>query len=152
MNEKHQSDSTTQKNIEKTIIDKLVDFHGCELLNKIEGYSFEPDFFNKERRIVGEIYCGIEKLKSAQKHKIMADCFKLVAIEKVLGGKWEKYIIVVDEKIKKSLEGPKTWSKLAMDELGITLKLLLPNDKELIDLQKAKEKQQKGMTTTSSKI
>ena len=59
----HQSDSTTQKNIEKTIIDKLVIFHGCELLNKIEGYSFEPDFFNKERRIVGEIYCGIEKLK-----------------------------------------------------------------------------------------
>ena len=148
----HQSDSTTQKNIEKTIIDKLVIFHGCELLNKIEGYSFEPDFFNKERRIVGEIYCGIEKLKSAQKHKIMADCFKLVAIEKVLVGIWEKYIIVVDEKIKKSLEGPKTWSKLAMDELGITLKLLLPNDKELIDLQKAKEKQQKGMTTTSSKI
>lgn len=148
----HQSDSTTQKNIEKTIIDKLVIFHGCELLNKIEGYSFEPDFFNKERRIVGEIYCGIEKLKSAQKHKIMADCFKLVAIEKVLGGKWEKYIIVVDENIKKSLEVSKTWSKLAMDELGITLKLLLPNDKELIDLQKAKEKQQKGMTTTSSKI
>ena len=151
MNEKHQSDSTAQRDNERIIIQKLTDFHGCELLNKIEGYSFQPDFFNKERRIVGEIYCGIEKLKSAQKHKIMADCFKLVAIEKVLGGKWEKYIIVVDEKIKKSLEGEKSWSKLAMDELGITLKLLLPNDKELIDLQKAKERQQIGMTISASK-
>ena len=151
MNEKHQSDSTAQRDNERIIIQKLTDFHGCELLNKIEGYSFQPDFFNKERRIVGEIYCGIEKLKSAQKHKIMADCFKLVAIEKVLGGIWEKYIIVIDDNIKKSLEGEKTWSKLAMDELGITLKLHSIERDQLKNLQKTKEMQQIGMTTTSSK-
>ena len=151
MSEIHQFDSTAQRDNERIIIQKLIVFHGCELLNKIEGYTFEPDFFNKEKRIVGEIYCGLEKLKSAQKHKIMADCFKLVAIEKVLGGKWEKYIIVVDENIKKSLEVSKTWSKLAMDEMGITLKLELPDPEQLINLKITKEMQQIGMTISASK-
>lgn len=150
MTTKHFSDSTPQREVEKNVLEILQDKYGCEFQNKIEGLPFQPDFFNKEKRIVGEIYAGIDKLNSAQKNKIMADCFKLISIEKILGGEWKKYIIVVDNKIEESLKRD-GWRKKAMEEVGITLQLEKISEKDEKKLREAKKRQQQGMKISKAK-
>ncbi len=144
MSGKHLSDSTPRIEVEKNIVESLQVKYGCEFQNKIEGLSFQPDFFNKEKMIIGEIYSGIDKLNSAQKNKIMADCFKLISIEKSLGGDWNKYIVVIDNKIEESLKGD-GWRKKAMEEAKITLLLEKISEEDRKKLEETKKRQQQGM-------
>ena len=150
MNEKHLSDSTPQREVEKNVVESLQAKYDCEFQNKIEGFPFQPDFFNKEKRIVGEIYAGTDKLNSAQKNKIMADCFKLISIEKSLGGEWQKYIVVIDNKIEESLKRD-GWRKKAMEEANITLRLEKISEEDENKLREAKKRQQQGMKFSKNK-
>ena len=93
MQSKHLSDSTPQNEIEKNILDFIKDEFNCEFSKRIDNLNYQPDFFNEERKIIGEIYTSAD-LKGSRKHKITADCFKLIALEKELGGNYKKYVIV----------------------------------------------------------
>lgn len=143
MQSKHLSDSTSQNEVEKNILDFLKDEFNCEFSKKIDNLSYQPDFFNKEEKIVGEIYTSAD-LKGSRKHKITADCFKLIAIEKELGGNYKKYIIV-DENVKRLLESEKGWRNNAMKLFGIELHVFNITEEDKQKLKEARIKQQQGM-------
>ncbi len=143
MQPKHFSDSTPQNEVEQNILDFLKYEFNCEFSKKIDNLNYQPDFFNKEEKIVGEIYTSAD-LKGSRKHKITADCFKLIAIEKELGGNYKKYIIV-DENVKRSLESERGWRKNAMELFGIELRVFNIKEEDKQKLSEARKKQQQGM-------
>lgn len=140
MNSQHLSTSTAQNDVEKNILDFLKNRFNCEFSKKIDNLNYQPDFFNKERKIVGEIYTSVD-LKGSRKHKITADCFKLIAIEKELGGNWNKYIFV-DENVKQAFTG---WRKNAMELFGIELLTFAISEEDKKKLNGARKKQQQGI-------
>lgn len=83
-------------------------------------------------------------MKGSRKHKITADCFKMIAIEKELGGNYKKYVIV-DENVKRSLESEKGWRKNAMELFGIELRIFNITEEDKQKLKEARQKQQQGM-------
>lgn len=139
----HLSDSTLQNEIEKNILDFIKDEFNCEFSKRIDNLNYQPDFFNEERKIIGEIYTSAD-LKGSRKHKITADCFKMIAIEKELGGNYKKYVIV-DENVKRSLESEKGWRKNAMELFGIELRIFNITEEDKQKLKEARQKQQQGM-------
>lgn len=139
----HLSDSSVQGKIEIKIVKKLEKDHGCIFSKIRENSRFEFDFFNDEKKIIGEIYAGIDKLNPAQKKKVITDCFKLVCAEKKFGGEWNKYIVFVDEKIKNAFIGDSWISEaIKLFEIKLITVDLLP--KELDELRLAKKRQQIG--------
>lgn len=144
MHSQHLSDSTPQNDVEKNILDFIKDEFNCEFSKKIDNLNYQPDFFNKEEKIVGEIYTSAD-LKGSKINKITADCFKLIAIEKELGGNWNKYILV-DENVKQALTG---WRKNAMELFGIELRAFTISEEDKQKLKEARTKQQQGMKVTN---
>lgn len=139
----HISDSLVQRDIEKIIVEKLAISHNCTFSRKRDGSKFEFDFFNEEKKIIGEIYAGIDKISPGSKKKVITDCFKLVAAEKKFGGEWNKYIVFVDEKIKKSFEG-ESWIKESIKLFGIELETEPLSNEDENKLREAKKRQQQG--------
>jgi hypothetical protein len=147
MSNKH--NSGTQLSIESIVIEQLKKGLKCELSKQtvpIEDTNavFEFDFFNKEERIIGEIYAGIDKLKAGQKRKVGNDCFKLISAEKTFGGNWNKYIVFVDDNIKKIFdERSRSWLSKSIDKWGIKLELVNLTEEKFSEIKKAKDKQGK---------
>ena len=141
MKEEHLSSSQTQRDIEKMIVEDLALRHGCAFEKKVK--CFEFDFFNEEESIIGEVYCGIDSISAGSKKKVITDCFKLVAAEKLFGGVWEKYIVFVDPKIKAYFEG-NSWVSEAIKTFGIKLETVDLSEETLLKLREAKKRQQIG--------
>lgn len=146
MKEEHLSNSETQNEIERIIVESLDKECNCVFSKKAEGLKFEFDLFNKEKRIIGEIYAGIDKISSGSIRKVQSDCFKLVFAEKKMGGEWNKLIIFVDDNIQKKFEGD-SWIKEAIDFFGIELKTIQLSEENKNKLRKAKKRQQIGNQT-----
>ncbi len=143
MKETHLSDSLVQREIEKKVVSKLEIIYSCKFSKTRENSKFEFDFLNEEKKIIGEIYAGIDKLSPAQKKKVITDCFKLIAAEKKFDEKWNKYIVFIDEKIKAAFEG-NSWISEAIEEFGIELKIIDLSPEDESKLREAKKKQQLG--------
>jgi len=96
--EKHDSDSTPQREVEDFVIKKL----GLKQKEKplvISEVSFEFDGVSDDECTVAEVYAGTGKLKSAQRFKISQDILKMVLYEKLTNKSIKKMIVVVDESI-----------------------------------------------------
>lgn len=143
MKKEHPSNSYVQIEIEKSVVTRLEEKYKCNFQKKTENLKFEFDFYNEDERIIGEVYSGIDKLSPASKKKVIADCFKLITAEQMLGGKWKKQIVFVDESIKKKFEG-KSWIAEAIKLFEIELKVIEISEQDKNKLQKVKEKQQIG--------
>ncbi len=143
MKEKHFSDSSVHIEIEKKVITELEKVHNCKFSKKRENSKFQFDFFNEEKKIIGEVYAGIEKLSAGSKRKVITDCFKLIVAEKKFGGKWKKYLVFIDQKIKDSFEGD-SWISEAIIEFGIELRKIDLTIEDENNLREAKKRQQLG--------
>jgi hypothetical protein len=139
--ETHNADSGTQRKIEKIVVEKLEVEHGCSFSKTAPNSNFEFDFYNADKHIIGEIYAGIDNLSCGSKRKVIADCFKLVAAEKIFGGKWCKQIVFVDNNIQKKFEG-ESWINEAIQLFGIKLKTIEIGENDLENLRETKIRQQ----------
>jgi hypothetical protein len=116
------SNSTFQKKtIEPLIVEKLEQEFAC-VNEKADKLPFTPDFFNANKKIIAEIYAGIDNINYGSRKKILADCLRLLYAEKVFGGKWTKIIALVDDKIKDAFS-EKHWEHSIISEFGIKLEV-----------------------------
>ncbi|HQI04749.1 MAG TPA: hypothetical protein PL195_05770 [bacterium] len=98
---------------------------------------------NEEVTEIYEIYCGIEKLKSAQKQKIANDLLKMLLFEKLKNKEFEKKIVVVDENIKDFLskEKHKTWLNQVIDGFNVKIELYKISYEQRKEIKEAKKNQ-----------
>ena len=165
MTEKHNSDSEVQRSIEQIVINKLSKYNIQK--NPEENPNYQLDLYgNLDGEIViGEIYAGVDKLNSAQKKKIITDCFKLIYIEKYLSEKsykdikpkvkFKKIMVFVDDKIKDIFtteqDKSNSWIKDALKMFEVDLIKIDLSEAYINLLRDAKLKQRNGMTTFSTK-
>ncbi len=91
-----------------------------ELLN----VDFDFYYSQGNQNIVGEVYCSAGKLSSGSRRKLMNDAAKMVAIEKLSGKSFQKFLILTDNELLRSsysVEG--NWRKRVIEEVfGITVR------------------------------
>ncbi len=136
------SDSYVQKEIEKTVLKKI----GLKPETIfIENVKFCFDGFSDEKKVIAEIYAGIENLKSAQRQKISQDILKMILFEKLKGETFTKKLIFVDKKIYDKLifEESKSWKNLAIKKFNIKLEYVQISNEDYDLLVKAKQRQGK---------
>lgn len=80
----------------------------------------QPDFYNAEHGIIGEIFAHIGKPKKAQDNKIANDILKMLLLDKIQDKVHEKYIVVCDPAEKKKLEGKSTLAE-SIRQFGIKI-------------------------------
>jgi len=107
-------DSNVQRQIEKIVFDHITIQLGMQfesgVLN-VNDSGFQVDFFNKEEKIYGEIYAGIDSLKPGQIRKVGMDILKLLTIEKMIGEQIKKYVAFVDPTIERKFKSSSWYSK-----------------------------------------
>lgn len=145
----HPSNSKVQREIEEMIVQSISKKENCTFIKKvkIKDVKFEFDFYNEEKKIIGEVYAGIDNLSAGSKRKVITDCFKLIYAEKLLGYQCNKQLVFIDEKIKGKFEG-KSWVSNAIKEYGIQIHLESVNTLEMVQLKNARILQQ----TSNKKI
>lgn len=145
------ADSSTQREIEAKIVAKIeieenfkseknVSIEYIDSNNIKDEVKFEFDFYNKEKKIIGEIYAGIGKISPGSRKKVITDCFKMVYAEKLLGYPCDKRLIFIDEKIKSVFEGY-SWAAKAIDSYGIEIKVEGISEEDMEKLKNTKELQ-----------
>jgi hypothetical protein len=140
----HPSDSKVQRDIEKKImhsISKKLDATFIEGVTIINGVNFEFDFYDEEKKIIGEIYSGIDSITAGPRKKVIADCFKLVYAEKLLGYVCDKRLVFIDKKIMKEFEGG-SWVAKAIKSYGIQISFEEIEPSDMVALIEAKQQQQ----------
>ncbi len=145
----HPSDSKVQREIEKKIVQLIskelnIVFNENERVTTIEGVKFEFDFYHQEKKIIGEIYLGIDKkITAGPRKKVIADCFKLVYADKLLGNQCTKMLVFVDENTKENFER-NSWIAKAIKEYEIKIRVEKIEPSDMDELRDAKRQQQIG--------
>jgi hypothetical protein len=137
------ADSSTQREIEKLIIEKITTEGNftSEKGTVIKGVKFEFDFYNAEKKIIGEIYAGIGKISAGSRKKVITDCFKMVFAEELLGYECDKRLVFIDEKIEKAFKGD-SWAAEAIRKYKIETKVIIISEENMNELKAAKKLQQ----------
>lgn len=146
------ADSSTQREIEAKIVAKIekeenfksvksVTIEYLDSDNLKDEVKFEFDFYNAKKKIIGEIYAGIDKISPGSRKKVITDCFKMVYAEKLLGCPCDKRLIFIDEKIKSVFEG-QSWAAKAIDSYGIEIKVEGISEEDMEKLRDTKKLQQ----------
>ena len=106
------SSSAYQRQIEKIIFSEIQKSLGADLvsnvqvpINSTKGIYINPDFYFKERRIIGEIHTHAGRLKGGQPKKIAGDILKMLLHDKVNHCEYTKYIVVCDQEEYDQLTG-----------------------------------------------
>ena len=158
----HNSQSDVQASIEKFVISELTR-EGYEFdIHPLEKPNFQLDIYAQYNgtTVIGEIYAGIDKLQPAQKKKVIADCFKLVYVEKYLSEKnplkeIQKLMVFIDEiicnKFTKNEYRADSWVKDSLNLFYIKMKVIKISDLQKANLREAKKRQQIGMTIPTPK-
>jgi hypothetical protein len=125
------SNSKTQKEAEKEVIEILKSQHGWNL--EPEGYEFgdkrrcEVDGIDKNKKIMCEIYCRIGKTSSSRDKKMVSDAAKMLAVQANLNkGDFTKYLVLVDNKFASYFDPLKSkkWQAHAIKEMGVRIKVV----------------------------
>ncbi len=148
---KHLSSSHVQKEVEIEVVSKIQEEEN--FINDVQpDIECKFDFYSKNKKIIGEIYAGIEEIKSGSDRKIKTDCFKLIYAEKVLSKrilsnkKYRKILVFVDENIMKKFDmNSNSWCAKAIREFGIETRFIEIDKELLIKLKVAKKLQRKGI-------
>lgn len=144
---KHPSDSSKQREIERLIVNEIAKnenliFEEKKSIN-IKDVVFEFDFYNKEKKIIGEIYAGIGKISAGSRKKVITDCFKMVYAEKLTDSPCVKRLIFIDKNIEKVFTG-KSWAAKAIIEFGILIDVIEIPETSMNELKAVIELQKKG--------
>lgn len=118
----HPSDSEVQRRAERVLVQAVADRLGIALskqsLKLPGGAEVQLDGCNQEKRLACEAFARQGEMKSGQKRKLGNDILKLILVERRMGGKWRKILVVAGEGARASLSGG-SWQALAVGEFGI---------------------------------
>lgn len=127
------SDSSEQQNAEEYVAIKAEQLLGYSLVRNAkvslgDGVHIEPDLYSETEKTVCEIYAHIGNLKVGQQHKVSQDILKMLLLEKNTGFMFRKIIFVVDDKVKRYLEG-KSFISESIRQFDVEIvKLELPQE------------------------
>jgi hypothetical protein len=143
----HPSDSRIQRDIEAKIIkiveDKLGAVFDKEKKTIIKDVCFEFDFFSKDKKIIGEIYAGIDNLSAGPRKKVITDCFKMVFADTLLEEEYEKHLVFIDDAIMNKFTGD-SWICKAIDSYNIKPYVITLDADSIRALKNAREGQKTG--------
>lgn len=128
----HLSDSEEQRRAEHDLVHQLSAVLGVPLesttIELEKGVQINLDGFNREHRLLCEVYSHIGPTRGGQPHKIARDILKMLAAEKRLQGGWRKILCFADKAAAQCVSG-RTWLATACSDFGIEVKVLqLPTD------------------------
>lgn len=84
------------------------------------GNTVQIDAFNGEKKILCEIYARIGKLKGSQPDKVASDFLKMLFVEKMLGGTWDKHFCFASKEAATIVEG-NSWLASVVSSMGIDI-------------------------------
>jgi hypothetical protein len=126
--------SREQRDAERVMLDLLSQQLGHELnpatLTAPSGERVEVDGANADRSILAECWAHQGPPKSAQRHKVLADAFKLTWISSTLDPK-PRLILCLSDPLAAApfLPGARSWAARAFQDLGVTVYVVdLPAD------------------------
>ena len=142
----YDGNSTVQKQIEKTILEKLKLLlraddlkHDADLeLPDEPGMRIRPDFYSESQKIIGEIHVHLGKLKPAQMRKVAADVLKLHLYDPE--NQYRKYYVVCCQVEEAQLKG-NSYLAAAMRKFNIKVILIELTEQDENDLRAAMKKQ-----------
>lgn len=128
----HLSDSGEQMQAEHELVHQLSVALGVPLestqIDLGEGVQLAVDGFNREHRILCEVYAHIGLTRGSQPHKIAKDILKMLAAEKRLQGTWSKILCFADKAAAQCVCG-RSWLAIACSDFGVKIKVFsLPAD------------------------
>jgi hypothetical protein len=95
----HTSDSTEQRNAEQSTIEALAVTLRVELKPRViqlDKAKVQIDGCSANQRIMAEVYSGMGVPKPGHVKKVLADAFKLIAVERFLQEPIDKYLCFID--------------------------------------------------------
>lgn len=118
----HPSDSREQRAAEGVLLEGVSQLLGTQLRpEKIllrSGVAADVDGFNRDARLMCEVYAHVGDLKGAQVHKVAKDILKMITLERELGGEWRKILCLADESAARKLRG-RSWLALACETFNV---------------------------------
>lgn len=141
------SDSSVQCEIENILFCRIQSELNLKLeknpvitLTNNSDIKIQPDFFSAEAKVIGEIHSHIGWLKPAQSKKIAADILKILLLEKDLGEKFDKYIVVCSDDENKQLRGSSFIAEV-IRQYEIKIRFFELSEADRISLENAMEGQ-----------
>lgn len=139
--------SKQNKHAEEYIVEEIRKEFGikewCHEYKDLLNVDFDFYYSQDDQNIVGEVYCSAGKLSSGSRRKLMNDAAKMVAIEKLSGKNFQKFLILTDNELLRSsysVEG--NWRKRVIEEVfGITVRFEKLPAKMVEDLITSHKKQ-----------
>ena len=137
-------DSSEQRGVEPEMLEKLGARLGIELKGRKfhirGGTRLEIDGVCETPLVLCEVYAHHGSLKSGQKHKILADAFKLVYAERLRGKPAQKIILLADKKAAVPFQGKK-WIAEAMRIFDIRIEVVTLEPKSAERVRQAQARQ-----------
>ena len=128
------SDSAPQRDAERAALRRISSVLGVRSLEPNKALSIgdgrvvlDGFYHDSGRVVIVEVNAHIGKMKSAQKHKVINDAFKLSVVSKLHARRWrgkkaERVLVFVDQAARDSF-GPRSWATAAFNAAGITLRV-----------------------------
>lgn len=127
MEKREKSSSVEQQMAGRIIFQKVNEWLGVELEENAKifvGSTFmQPDFYSKEKGIIGEIFSHIGTPKKAQDNKVANDILKMLLLEKLEGRTYRKILVACDENEIKKLKGSSVLAE-CIRQFGIEVKMI----------------------------
>lgn len=136
--------SDVQQNLEEEIFTSVEEWLGVKLQDDAKIYfdkaHIEPDFYNAEEKIVGEIFVHVGGLLEGQKRKVAQDVLKMLLLDKKHGCTYRKIFVVCDNVGMKFLTGD-SWIAACIAEFGIEIKLIEISEERRAEVLNAQKRQ-----------
>ncbi|MDP2767323.1 MAG: hypothetical protein Q8O41_07730 [Candidatus Methanoperedens sp.] len=137
-------DSKEQRKAEEQLVNALSEKLEVSLTKKKwklgKGSWIEVDGFCDSPLILCEAWAHIGNPKSAQKHKVMTDAFKLLFIDNLLYGDGKRILLFADKKAATHFQG-KSWMAQCLKKHNIIVEIIeLPTEIKT-DVKKAQKRQ-----------
>ncbi len=102
-------------------------------------------YVGADRVVMVEVNAHVGPLKSAQRHKVLSDAFKLAMVSKLYARQWrkrsiERILVFVDDGPLARL-GPTTWAGAALDAAGVSVQVCKCGSREREALMAAQKRQ-----------
>jgi hypothetical protein len=136
-------DSHEQREAEAVMVAALGERLGIELRPRVltlpDGGRIELDAASDDLTVLCEAWAHQGAAKSAQKHKLLADAFKLTLAARVVGGSPKLFLLLSDEQACKHLRG-RSWANAALREFGIELQVVELSDELRTGIKDAQQR------------
>ncbi len=140
----HPGDSPEQRAAEETLIAGLARGLGVMLAKKLialpEGGVLEIDGVSASPPIICEAWAHLGSAKTAQKHKLLTDAFKLIYAAQFLPKETRKVIVVADPKAVRHLDG-KGWMAQTLRASRVEIEVVDLPTETIEALRRAQERQ-----------